>query len=290
LARGAHFPGLLLTTFQRWLPLGFVTFATFAGLAAFALPFAAAGSTSPTRVVEGSLLLGIVTAASLMVALGELARYAGPGNLSRATALLGVLVALDAALRLVPSVLGASPIFVLIILVGFVFGPAFGFTMGALTLLISAVVTAGIGPWLPFQMICAAWIGAGAGMIPRSPRIETQRVVLAGYGALVGFLFGALMNLYSWPFAAPGAEIEQSLYWVPGLSFADTIDRYARFYLTTSLMHDAARAVATGVLLMFVGPPILRLLRRYRLQVSWRETQTGGTRPVAASRPPRLQG
>ena len=270
---------------QRTLPLGFVTFATVAALTAFALPFAATGSPSATRVVEGSLLLGVVTATSLIVALGELARQAGPGNLSRATALLGVLVALDAALRLIPSLLGASPIFVLIIIVGYVFGAAFGFTMGALTLLLSAVITAGIGPWLPFQMICAAWIGAAAGMLPSSIRAETQRVALAGYGALVGFLFGALMNLYSWPFAAPGAELEQSLYWVPGLSLTETAGRYARFYVTTSLVHDAARAVATAALLLFAGPPIIRLLRRYRLQVSWRETQTGGRQPVAASRP-----
>lgn len=272
------------------MPLGFVTFATFAALAAFALPFAATGSPSATRVVEGSLLLGVVTATSLIVALGELARQAGPGNLSRATALLGVLVALDAALRLIPSLLGASPIFVLIIVVGYVFGSAFGFTMGALTLLLSAVITAGIGPWLPFQMICAAWIGAGAGMLPPSLRAEAQRVALAVYGALVGLLFGALMNLYSWPFAAPGADIEQSLYWVPGLSFAETAVRYGRFYLTTSLVHDAARAIATAVLLLLAGPPIIRLLRRYRLQVSWREKQTGGKQPVAASRPLNLPG
>jgi energy-coupling factor transport system substrate-specific component len=240
--------------------------------------------------VEGSLLLGVVTAAALLVALGELARQAGPGNLSRATALLGVLVALDAALRLVPTLLGASPIFVLVILVGFVFGPAFGFTMGALTLLLSAVITAGIGPWLPFQMICAAWIGAGAGAIPASARLGMQRVALAGYGALVGFLFGALMNLYSWPFAAPGADIEHSLYWVPGLSLTATIERYWRFYLTTSLVHDATRAIATSALLYFAGPPIVRLLRRYRLQVAWRETQMGGTQPIAASRPSNLPG
>lgn len=282
--------GTQLTSRARLLPRAFVTFATIAAAAAFALPFAAAGSTSSARVVEGSLLLGVVTAASLIVALGELSGQAGPGNLSRATALLGVLVALDAALRLIPSLLGASPIFVLIILVGYVFGAAFGFTMGALTLLLSAVITAGIGPWLPFQMICAAWIGACAGLLPQTLRPGVQRLLLALYGAIVGLLFGALMNLYSWPFAAPGAEIEQSLYWTPGLTLAETAGRYWRFYLTTSLVHDAARSLATAALLLFAGPPIVRLLRRYRLQVSWRETQTGGAQLAAASRPSELPG
>jgi energy-coupling factor transport system substrate-specific component len=260
--------------------------ATIVAMAAFVLPFTAAGSATAARLTEGSLLLGIVTAAALVVAIGELARQAGPGNISRATALLGVLVALDAAMRLIPSLLGASPIFVLIILVGYVFGPAFGFTMGALTLLLSAVITAGIGPWLPFQMICSAWIGAGAGLIPLSLGPRTQRWAVAVYGAAVGLLFGALMNLYSWPFAAPGSEIEQSLYWVPGLPLSETLERYWHFYLTTSLVHDVTRALATSALLFVAGPPVIRLLRRFRLQVSWAEMQEGGTRLVAASRLP----
>lgn len=271
---------------QDFFARGILVIATLAAVGAFALPFAAAHTSSSSRVVEGSLLLGVVTAAALIVALGELARRAGPGNLARATALLGVLVAIDAALRLIPSLLGASPIFVLIILVGYVFGPAFGFTMGALTLLLSAVLTAGIGPWLPFQMICAAWIGAGAGKLPTSADSRKSTIMLAGYGTVVGLLFGALMNLYSWPFAAPGAEIEESLYWIPGLSFAETVMRYASFYITTSLMHDATRAAATAALLVFAGPPIVRILQRFRLQVSWREMQTGGALLSAAPRPP----
>lgn len=250
---------------------------TLTAAAAFALPFVAAGTTSSSRVVEGSLLLGIVTAGALIVALGELAQQAGPGNLSRATALLGVLVAIDAALRLIPSFLGASPIFVLIILVGYVFGPAFGFTMGALTLLLSAALTAGIGPWLPFQMICAAWVGAGAGLLPAAPAARRLVVQLAAYGAVASFGYGALINLYSWPFAAPGTEIEQSLYWAPGMGASETLARYARFYLTTSLIHDATRALATAALIALVGLPIVRMLRRFKLQVTWQDAATGGT-------------
>lgn len=261
---------------SRFLSGAFLAVATLVAAAAFALPFFASATSASSRVTEGALVLGIVTAAALIVAVGELARQAGPGNLSRATALLGVLVALDAALRLVPSLLGASPIFVLIILVGYVFGAAFGFTMGALTLLLSAIITAGIGPWLPFQMICAAWIGAGAGLLPHALGQGSLRVVLAGYGAVTGMLFGALMNLYSWPFAAPGVEVQQSLYWVPGLSLLETLERYWRFYLTTSLVHDGTRAIATVALLVAVGPRVVRLLQRFRLQVTWGEMKKGG--------------
>ncbi len=270
---------------QRRLPQGFLAAATLAAAAAFALPFVASGSAESDRLFQGSLLLGVVTAAALVLALGELARQAGPGNLSRAIALLGVLVALDAALRLIPTLLGASPIFVLIILVGYVFGPSFGFTMGALTLLLSAVITAGIGPWLPFQMICAGWVGAGAGLFPPTAMDGRRKIALAGYGALVGLLFGALMNLYSWPFAAPGTSAEESLYWVPGLSLAETAERYWHFYLTTSLVYDAARAVANALLLLIAGPPIVRMLQRFRLQVAWSEMKTGGSTAQPRSRP-----
>src|ERR1044071_4449950 len=81
LARGRRTQSTRLFNFQRSFPGGFLLVATVAAVAAFVLPFAAAGSTTSTRVVEGSLLLGFVTAAALLVALGELSRQAGPGNL-----------------------------------------------------------------------------------------------------------------------------------------------------------------------------------------------------------------
>jgi energy-coupling factor transport system substrate-specific component len=274
-----------LTRDQHIVSYGFLAVASLAAVAAFALPFVASSGFPSARLIEGSLLLGVVTAAALILALGELARQAGPGNLSRAIALLGVLVALDAALRLIPTLLGASPIFVLIILVGYVFGPAFGFTMGALTLLLSAVITAGIGPWLPFQMICSAWVGAGAGLLPHATRRSARMWPLVAYGALVGLIFGALMNLYSWPFAAPGTDAVESLYWVPGLSLAETLERYWQFYLATSLVYDAARAVANAILLLVVGPPVIRMLERFRLQVAWSEMKTGEPRRIATARP-----
>ena len=125
-----------------------------AGLLAFFLPFLisalpnAASQVSP-RTVEASLLLALIVGGSLIITVAELVRGPGAGNQARSVALLGALVAIDATLRLVPSFLGASPIFALIVLVGYVFGPRFGFVMGTLTLLLSAAITAGVGPWLP---------------------------------------------------------------------------------------------------------------------------------------------
>jgi energy-coupling factor transport system substrate-specific component len=251
-----------------------------AGLLAFALPFLisslpnAAGEVS-SRTVEASLLLALIVGGSLIVAVAELVRGPGSGNQARSVALLSSLVAIDATLRLVPTFLGASPIFALIVLVGYVFGPRFGFVMGALTLLLSAAITAGVGPWLPFQMLCTGWIGFVSGWLPRWTSARAELAAAAALGALTGFAYGALMNLYSWPFAAPGVTTDVGLYWSPGLSLLESIQRYATFYVATSLVHDATRAIATALLIVIAGAPVIRLLRRFHARAAWSTSQLG---------------
>lgn len=251
-----------------------LTIVSIVGMLSLTLPFllSALRTSNPdlaNRAVETSLLLAVIIAGSLLIAIGEAMRQPGAGSLSRSVALLGVLVAIDASLRLIPSFYGASPIFALMVLVGYVFGPRFGFVMGSLTLLLSAAVTAGVGPWLPFQMLCAGWVGLAAGWLPRRGRGWARIGVLAIFGAVSSFVYGALMNLYSWPFAAPGATEGAGLYWSPSLTVSETLTRYAAFYVTTSLAHDATRAAATALLLLVAGPGVLRLLDRYRLRTSW---------------------
>jgi energy-coupling factor transport system substrate-specific component len=245
-----------------------------AGLLAFFLPFLIsalpnAGGQVSSRTVEASLLLALIVGGSLVVTVAELVRGPGSGNQARSVAMLGALVAIDATLRLVPSFLGASPIFALIVLVGYVFGPRFGFVMGTLTLLLSAAITAGVGPWLPFQMLCTGWVGVAAGWLPRWTSARAELATAAALGALAGFAYGALMNLYSWPFAAPGVTEDVGLYWSPGLSLLESIERYAAFYVTTSLLHDATRAMATAFLIVVAGAPVLRLLRRFHARAAW---------------------
>ena len=245
-----------------------------AGLLTFCLPFIVSALPIPSgerssRAIDASMLLAIVVGGALVIAVGELSRGPAPGNLARSVALLGALVAIDASLRLIPSFFGASPIFALIVLVGYVFGPQFGFAMGALTLLLSAAITAGVGPWLPFQMLCAGWIGAGAGCLPHFGPAKAGLVMVTAFGAFAGFGYGALMNLYSWPFTAPGTTRDAGLYWSPTLSLAESVERYATFYLATSFFHDASRAAATALLILIAGAPVLRVLQRYRARAVW---------------------
>jgi energy-coupling factor transport system substrate-specific component len=236
----------------------------------FLLPLVGEPERIAQRGIEVPLLFALLALTCLLVIIFDAqSRTTGYGpSASKMVALLGVLVALDAALRLVPSLLGASPIFLLIILAGYAYGPDFGFLMGALTLLVSAFLTGGIGPWLVFQMLTAGWIGMTAGWLPRLGGWR-ELALLCGFGAVWGFLYGAIMNLWSWPFAAPGLEQPAGLYWVPGMTALETARTYAQFYLVTSLFYDVFRAAGNVVLLLLLARPLLRLLDRYRARFSW---------------------
>jgi energy-coupling factor transport system substrate-specific component len=101
-------------------------------------------------------------------------------------------------------------------LVGYVYGARMGFLMGTFSLLASALVTGGVGPWLPFQMIASAWVGMTAGWLPKLSisDIKYQAWMLAAFGLVWGMVFGAVMNLYFWPFVTGG----QDQYYQIGLS------------------------------------------------------------------------
>ena len=108
----------------------------------------------------------------MVVVLAEM----GEGGMdSRVLAVLGVLSAINAVMRgLGAGTAGIELVFFLLILGGRVFGAGFGFVLGCTSLFASALLTAGVGPWLPFQMICAAWVGMGAGLLPR--RVNGQKL------------------------------------------------------------------------------------------------------------------
>ncbi|HUG16444.1 MAG TPA: ECF transporter S component [Thermomicrobiales bacterium] len=266
------------------------------GVASFLYPFflpalAGAGARPARGGIEVPLVFTALGIGCLLVMLLDVQSRAGAGDrgASKMVALLGMLVAVDASLRLVPTLLGASAIFLLIVLVGYAYGAEFGFLMGALTLFVSALLTGGLGPWLPYQMLGAGWVGLTAGWLPRSGATggRGQLVMLAVFGGLWGFLYGAILNLMEWPFAAPGLSERAGLYWVPGMSVAETFGAYLRFYLTTSLVYDAFRAVANVALILALGRPVLRLLERYRARFVWQpwtSITAGDETPVPARR------
>ena len=182
---------------------------------------------------------------------------------SKVVAVLGVLVAINSVLRLVPGPLGFSAIFFLPILCGYVYGPDFGFLLGTLSLLVSAIVTNGMGPWLPYQMFATGWMGMAAAWLPDlSKRPRTEHLALAVYGATLGLVFGAIMDLWFWPYLFDPGQLERQ--WQPGYELWTTVAHFAVFYVATSLWWDLGRAAGNLLLIALFGPPILRLLRRFK--------------------------
>lgn len=186
---------------------------------------------------------------------------------SRSLAVLGVLSAINAALRpaLGAGTAGIESVFFLLILAGRAFGPGFGYLLGFTSMFASGLLTAGVGPWLPFQMLCAGWVGLAAGLLPRRVRGKAEIAMLIGLGIVSAYLFGALMNMWFWPFIT-GIDLDGSggsLDYVPGAPLLDNLTRFGWFTLLTSTASwDTGRAITTSLALLIVGRPVLTVLRR----------------------------
>jgi energy-coupling factor transport system substrate-specific component len=220
--------------------------------------------------------------------------------------MLGVLVAVSSVLRFLevafPMPGGFSPIFAPIIIAGYVFGGRFGYLMGTFTLLTSALIIGGVGPWLPYQMFTAGWAGLTAGWLGQtvdaSSRLRSTQatglrtgvglrtapsscgvsyftsqatgktmgatrsriLILCIFGFIWGLLYGAIINVYFWPFT--GGPADQT--WTPGIGLGETLTRYGAFYVVTSLAWDLARAVGNAALILVLGSPMVKALERFR--------------------------
>lgn len=226
------------------------------GLLAFFWPLLVEPGTWLASSPDGPWLFALIVPMLLAVVLAELSEG---GIDAKTVALLGVLTAVAAILRpLSGGVTGFQPMFVVLIVAGRVFGPGFGFLLGSTAMFTSALLTGGVGPWLPFQMLGAAWIGLGAGLLPRC-RGRAEVALLAGYGAVSALAFGVLLNLWFWPFIA-GADSEIS--YVAGAPATENLGRLLAFTVATSLGFDLPRAVGNAVLIAALGAPSLRALRR----------------------------
>lgn len=200
----------------------------------------------------------------LAVVLAELSEG---GMDARVLAILGVLSAINAVLRGVSAgTSGIELVFFLLILGGRVFGPGFGFVLGCTSLFASALLTAGVGPWLPFQMLVAGWVGMGAGLLPRRLTGRGEIVLLVVYGVLAAYVYGLLMNLWGWPFIVgiqvPGQDSTELSY-VPGAPLLENLHRFVLYTLLTSTGGwDTGRAITNALAIALLGPAVLTTLRR----------------------------
>lgn len=255
-----------------------LTLASLIGLAAFGWPFLADPEAGIGHDADAPLLFAATLAMVVIVLLTEVSRG---GVDAKALAMLGVLAAVGAALRpLGAGLTGFQPMFVVLALGGRAFGPGFGFVLGLVTMLASAMLTAGVGPWLPFQMLGAAWFAMGAGLLPRAHG-RAEVVLVAAYGAVASLLYGLLLNLWFWPFTT---GLDSALSFVAGDSVAANLQRFFVFSAVTSLGFDIPRAIGTVALTLVAGGAVLRSLRRAARRASFGALPEFGA--AAATAPP----
>jgi energy-coupling factor transport system substrate-specific component len=225
----------------------------------FWIPHDALGAAFEAHAGDAPIVASVIGALALAAVALEVRR----GTMNGTTvALLGVLGASAGLLRLLDLPGGGSGVFFLVVLAGAAFGPRFGLLLGLVAMATSAVVTGGIGPWLPFQMLALSWMGALAGVAGRWTRRlppAAELAALAAYGWVWGFVYGAIMNLWFWPFSVGSGPLS----WSPELGLAETVGRYWSFYAVTSLGWDAAGALTNALLIVVTGRALLPSLRRF---------------------------
>lgn len=249
------------------------------GLLIFLWPLsltAPTGEVAHVPVVLGAVLVLVLVV--LLVALSD-------GGIDvKAVALLGLLAAVGAILRpLAAGTAGIETVFLPLVLGGRVLGPGFGFVLGSTTLFSSALLTGGVGPWLPYQMLAASWLAMGAGLLPRAVRGRREIAMLVGYGAVASVVYGMAMNFSFWPFQL-GLGTELSF--VPGAPAGENLHRFLVYSLATSLVWEIGRATTTAVGIVLLGRPVLATLRRGATRAGFAPARAGssGARPERPAR------
>jgi len=234
-----------------------LTVASVAGLAMFAWPLLIDPPPDFTHTRDAPFVFALILPALVGIVLAEMTSR---GMDTKAIAMLGVLSAIGAAMRpLGAGTGGIELVFFLLVLGGRVYGPAFGFVLGSTTLFASALLTGGMGPWLPFQMLASSWVGLFAGMLP-SWRGRAEIALLAVYAGLSAYLYGFLVNLWGWPFSIGG---DTALSYVAGDAVRANLHRFLLYTLATSTWGwDTGRAITNVAAVLLVGRAVLATLRR----------------------------
>jgi energy-coupling factor transport system substrate-specific component len=211
---------------------------------------------SGMSAIQAPVMFAIVLPLVLATVLSEIA---GGRMDAKTLAMLGVLSAVGTILRpLSAGTAGFELIFFLMILAGRVFGAGFGFALGSITLFTSALITSGVGPWLPYQMLAAGLVGLFAGLLPRA-RGAAEIALLCGYGVISAFAYGWVMDFSFWPF---GIGNQTQISFDPHLGPLANLHRFVLYNIATSMGWNLGRALTNAALIALLGVPLLRLLRR----------------------------
>ena len=235
----------------------FIALTALASLTMFAWPLLIQTTSADENRVAQTVFILLMPLMLVLV----LVEFASGGLDSKQLAMLGVLTALNAVIRILGAgTSGIETAFFLIIIGAYVFGSGFGFLLGSGSLLVSALLMGGVGPWLPFQMMAAGLIGLVAGMLPKPKARWLELATLVTFAVIGAYAYGALMTLWNWPFLL---GIGTDISYLPGAGFFENIIRFFKYELLTGgLLWDTGRAITTSVLILITAPALLTTLKR----------------------------
>jgi energy-coupling factor transport system substrate-specific component len=198
---------------------------------------------------HGALALLLAGLAVLVVGVAWLEN--GPGSVRELT-LVATLGGLAAAGRVVfAAVPQVQPVTVIVVAAGAALGPRRGFAVGAVAAVVSNLFL-GQGAHTPWQMLAWGGCGVAAGL---SRRLIQGRIAFAAFAFVLGFAYGAVMDLWLWYGFYPHTASALLVVLGAGIAF------------------NTAHALGNLLLGLAAGPELRRILGRYerrlRTEVVW---------------------
>nr|WP_208984988.1 ECF transporter S component [Maledivibacter halophilus] len=172
--------------------------------------------------------------------------------------LVATLSALAGASRVPFAALAnLQPTTFLVIISGYVFGPIFGFMVGAFSALISNSFL-GHGPWTPWQMMAWGLAGLTAGILGKFMK-KPSRLKLALFAFVWGFLFDYIMKLWHWLFLVYPLSLRSFL-----------------AMITTSFYFDLTHSIGNFGFTYILGKDFVNVLIRFKDRISYTQITTEG--------------
>lgn len=185
---------------------------------------------------------------AILICLALFFEFEATATTSKEIALVAMLGTISAVLRVpfaaIPNV---QPCTYIIICTGYVFGPIAGFTVGAMTALVSNFFL-GHGPWTLYQMIAWGLAGLSAGYLSK---LKLNTAVLIIIGVVWGYLYGFITNIWFWTAFIYPLTLKTFLVTQLNTVWFDTL-------------HAAGNAVFLGVL----GAKTIAILQRFKERFS----------------------
>ena len=197
---------------------------------------------------------GLISIAAAIAALGyAFYRFERSRLSSKEIPLIAGLAAVAALGRIPFAALpGLQPTTFIVMISGYVFGPAPGFLVGTSAAFVSNIFL-GHGPWTVWQMLAWGACGGSAGVLGLL-RPTTGKVAMIIFAALWGYLFGWTMNFWYW------------LSFVYPLSFSSWVA-----VNSVSFPFDTMHAAGNVGFVLLLGDGFIKALRFFkkRLEISF---------------------